>query len=136
MARVLGVDIGTVRVGLAVSDPDGVLASPLDVVPREGAEAEIAERTRNLEVDEIVVGIPLCMDGSHGPAADAAEAFARALEGAIGVPVARFDERLSTKEAERAMRAGGSNARKQRGVVDKVAAALVLQAFLDSRRTS
>ena len=136
MARVLGIDIGTVRVGLAVSDPDGVLAQPLDVVPREGATDSIADRTRELEVGEVVVGIPLRMDGSHGPEADAAEEFARMLEDVLDLPVARWDERLSTKQAERAMRAAGADSRKQRGVVDKVAAAMVLQSFLDSRRQS
>jgi putative holliday junction resolvase len=134
MARVLGIDLGTVRVGLAVSDPDGVLAQPLDVVPREGATDAIADRSRELEVGEVVVGIPLRMDGSHGPEADAADDFASALEASLGLPVARWDERLSTKEAERSMRAAGTNSRKQRGVVDKVAAAMVLQSFLDSRR--
>jgi putative holliday junction resolvase len=134
MARVLGIDIGTVRVGLAVSDPNGLIAQPLDVVPRESASDAIAERTRELEVGEVVVGIPLRMDGSHGPEADAAESFARALEGLLDVPVARWDERLSTKEAERAMRTAGADSRKQRGLVDKVAAAMVLQSFLDSRR--
>jgi putative Holliday junction resolvase len=136
MARVLGIDLGTVRVGLAVSDPQRLLAQPLDVVPREGAEDAIADRTRELEVGEVVVGIPLRMDGSHGPEADAAEDFAQTLEELLGLPVARWDERLSTKEAERSMRAAGANSRKQRGVVDKVAAAMVLQSFLDSRRTS
>jgi putative Holliday junction resolvase len=136
MARILGIDIGTVRVGLAVSDPDGVLAQPLDVVPRDGATDAIADRTRELEVGEVVVGIPLRMDGSHGPEADAAEDFARTLEELLGLPVARWDERLSTKEAEKAMRSAGAGSRKQRGVVDKVAAAVVLQAFLDNRRQS
>ena len=130
----LGIDIGTVRVGLAVSDPDGLVAQPLEVVPRGTATDAIADRTRELEVGEVVVGIPLRMDGSHGPEADAAETFARTLEGLLDVPVARWDERLSTKEAERSMRAAGANSRKQRGVVDKVAAAMVLQSFLDSRR--
>jgi putative Holliday junction resolvase len=134
VGRVLGVDIGTVRVGLAVSDPAGVLAQPLDVVPRDGATDAIADRTREMDVAEVVVGIPLRMDGSHGPEADAAEEFARMLEGVLDLPVARWDERLSTKEAERSMRAAGADARKQRGVVDKVAAAMVLQSFLDSRR--
>lgn len=136
MTRVLGVDLGTVRVGLAVSDPDGVLAQPFDVIEREHAELEIARRTSELEVEEIVVGIPLKMDGTHGPAADEAESFALALELQTGLPVARWDERLSTKEAERAMRAGGKKAKQQRGTVDKVAAALVLQSFLDHRRTT
>jgi putative Holliday junction resolvase len=136
MGRVLGIDIGTVRVGLAVSDPLGVVAQPLDVVPRDDALDDIAQRTADLDVDQIVVGIPLRLDGSHGPEAEAAETFARNLEEQLGVPVARWDERLSTKQAERAMRTGGSDARHQRGVVDKVAAAVVLQAYLDNRRTT
>jgi putative pre-16S rRNA nuclease len=134
MPRVLGIDIGTVRVGLAVSDPLGLLAQPLGVVPRDGAVDEIESRSSALEVEEIVVGIPLRLDGSHGPEAEAAEAFARDLESRLALPVARWDERLSTKQAERSMSSAGASSRKQRGVVDKVAAALVLQAFLDSRR--
>ncbi len=137
MPRVLGVDVGTTRVGLALSDPAGITAQPLEVIDGPGASgfaAAIAERVRELEVEEIVVGIPLHMDGRRGPAAEAAEAFAVSLEEATGLPVRRWDERLSTKEAERAMRAGGADGRKQRGVVDKVAAAIVLGAYLDARR--
>jgi putative Holliday junction resolvase len=137
MSRVLGVDVGTVRVGLALSDPAGITAQPLEVINGPGPSgfaAAVAERARELEVSEIVVGIPLRMDGGRGPAADAAEAFALSLEEVTGLPVARWDERLSTKEAERAMRAAGANSRRQRGVVDKVAAALVLSAYLEARR--
>ncbi len=134
MTRVLGVDLGTVRVGLAVSDPDGILAQPFEVIERERAEFEIASRAARLEVDEIVIGIPFSMDGTRGQAAEAAEAFAETLEERTGLPVARWDERLSTKEAERAMRAGGKKAKQQRGTVDKIAAALILQSYLDSRR--
>ena len=134
MARVLGVDIGSVRVGLAVSDESGVIAQPLDVVLREGALDEIADRTRDLDVDEIVVGIPLRMDGSRGPEAEEAETFAHDLETQTHLPVARWDERLSTVQAERSMRSAGAGSRKQRGRVDKVAAALVLQAYLDNKR--
>lgn len=130
----LGVDIGSVRVGLAVSDAGGVIAQPLSVVPRATALDEIVHRTRDLEVGEIVVGIPLRMDGSRGPEAEEAESFARDLESQTELPVARWDERLSTVQAQRAMRSGGVDARGQRGNVDKVAAAVVLQAFLDSRR--
>lgn len=138
MPRVLGIDLGAARVGLALSDPNGVLAQPLEVIegpPPAGFAAAVAERVRELEVDEIVVGIPMRMDGTRGTEADAAEAFAQGLEAATGLPVHRWDERLSTVEAERAMRAAGTNARRQRGVVDKVAAALVLSAYLDARRT-
>lgn len=135
MARVLGVDYGTVRIGLAITDPDGVLAQPFAVIPREGAEDEIAFHVRAMDVVEIVVGLPIKLNATHGPEVIEAEAFAMTLESRTGVPVSRFDERLSTVEAERAMRAAGTKAKDQRGVVDKIAAALVLQAFLDARRT-
>lgn len=137
MPRVLGVDVGTARVGLALSDPVGITAQPLEVIDQPGPSgfaAVVAERARALEVEEIVVGIPLRMDGKEGPAAEAAEGFARSLEELTGLPVQRWDERLSTKEAERAMRAGGANARRQRGIVDKVAAALVLSSYLEHKR--
>jgi putative Holliday junction resolvase len=135
MTRVLGVDLGSVRVGLAVSDPTGLLAQPLAVVPRDEATDAIVEQIAELGVEAIVVGIPFNMDGSRGPAADEADAFAISLREVTGLEVTCWDERLSTVEAERSMRAGGKNARAQRGVVDKVAAALVLQAYLDSRRS-
>jgi putative Holliday junction resolvase len=134
MARVLGVDLGSVRVGLAVSDADGLIAQPLDVVPRADALTNIAARVIDLGVGEVVVGIPYRMDGTQGPEANAANEFMKTLQNELDVPVSHFDERLTTKEAERAMRVGGVRAKKQRGVVDKVAAALILQAFLDSRR--
>jgi len=135
MTRVLGVDLGGVRVGLAVSDAEGILAQSYEVIPRDNAELEVALRASHLEADEIMVGIPISLDGTHGPAALEAEAFAVALEERTGLPVSRWDERLSTKEAERAMRLVGKSAKQQRGSVDKVAAALVLQAFLDHRRS-
>jgi putative Holliday junction resolvase len=137
MGRVLGVDLGSTRVGLAVSDPEGLTAQPLEVHKRRDGEdlvAVVARRASELEVGEIVVGIPLRMDGAHGPEADAAESFALRLEKATSLPVRRWDERLSTVEASRAMRSAGADARRQRGVIDKVAAALVLGAYLESRR--
>jgi len=137
MPRILGVDVGTVRIGLALSDPLGVTAQGLEVVTvSESLPVDaVVERVREHDVDEIVVGIPIRMDGTHGPEAESAEAFARALEEATGLPVTRWDERLSTKEAARSMRAAGADSRKQRGVIDKVAAAVFLQAYLESRRT-
>ena len=131
--RILGVDLGSVRVGLAVSDPSGVLAQPFEVIPRENAEVEIAYRASHLEVGEIMVGIPYGMDGTPGLAAEEAEVFAHALGERTGLPIATFDERLSSKQAARAMREGGKSAKEQRGQLDKVAAALVLQAYLDRR---
>lgn len=135
MARVLGIDFGSARIGLAVSDPQGLTAQPLDVVAAGDDVAEaIAARARELDVSEIVVGIPLRMNGEHGPEADAAESFAQRLEALTKLPVRRWDERLSTVEATRVMRGGGARAKQQRGVVDKVAAAIVLGAYLESRR--
>ncbi len=136
MPRILGVDVGSVRIGLALSDPLGITAQGLEVVDVSHSSPieAVVERVREHEVEEIVVGIPFRMDGSKGPEADNAEAFARDLEVATGLTVTRWDERLSTKEAARAMRAAGTDSRKQRGVIDKVAAAVFLQAYLESRR--
>jgi len=134
MTRVLGVDPGSTRVGLAVSDPLGVTAQPLDVVDAMDASNEIARRVEELGVEEIVVGIPFRLDGSRGPEAERAELFAQQLEELTGLRVTRWDERLSTKEAERTMRSAGTNAKQQRGTVDKVAAAVVLQSYLESKR--
>jgi putative Holliday junction resolvase len=139
MARVLGVDFGTKRIGLAVSDPEGITAQPLEVLEAsstEEAASAVAERARELGVDALVVGIPLRMSGVRGPAAEAAEVFAQLVEAKTGLPVHRWDERLSTREAEGAMRAAGVRARRQRGTVDKVAAALVLRAYLEAQRGS
>ena len=130
--RVLCVDYGTVRIGLAVSDPLGATAQPLDVVAP--SVDEIVERARDLGVSEIVVGLPLRTTGESGPEAEAARDFARELEEASGIAVQLWDERLSTVEAERVMAAQGVKSRGRRGKVDKVAAAIVLQGFLDSRR--
>ena len=127
------VDYGTVRIGLAVSDPLGATAQPLDVVSDID---EVLERARDLGISEIVVGLPLRQSGERGPEADAARDFARDLEEASGIPVQLWDERLSSVEAERVMAAQGVRSRQRRGSVDKVAAAIVLQSFLDSRRTT
>ncbi len=135
MGRVLGVDLGAARIGLAASDPMGITAQPLDVIPNDGDPCTaVAQRAAEIGADEIVVGLPVRLDGTKGPAAEAAESFAGELRSATGLQVTLWDERLSTVEAQRAMQAGGSNSRKQRGRVDKVAAALFLQSFLDSRR--
>lgn len=128
--RVLGVDYGTVRVGLAVSDPLGATAQPLEVVGSDEVGTIVA-RAREYDVSEIVVGLPLRTNGTAGPEAEAARAFARRLEEETGIPVRLWDERLSSVEAERVM---GATARRRRGSVDKVAAAIVLQSYLESRR--
>lgn len=136
--RVVGVDLGSKRVGVAVSDAGGVLASPYEVLERTGDLARDRQRLKEI-VDEVeavlvVVGLPLSMDGSVGRAATAALAEAGKLAEVLApVPVETFDERLTTVSADRSMMQRKMNAQARRKVVDKVAAAVMLQAWLDSR---
>ncbi|MFM2077900.1 MAG: hypothetical protein RJA49_1790 [Actinomycetota bacterium] len=135
--RVLGVDLGSKRIGIAVSDRSGTIASPLVVLQRTGSVARdhqrIAELVREEEAVAVVVGLPINMNGSTGPAAKAAIKEAEALATVVGVPVHTSDERRTTVSADRAMIEAGMNAVKRRKVVDKVAAAVILQHWLDGR---
>lgn len=135
--RALGIDPGSKRIGLAVSDRSGTIASPLTVLHRSRSKQhdleELARIAREEEADVIVVGLPLNMDGSHGPAARAAVAEARRLATLVDVPVELHDERLTTVTAERDMKAAGLDAVQRRQVVDKIAAAIMLQSWLDAR---
>ena len=136
--RVLGIDLGSRRIGVAVSDITGTLASPHTVMVRSGDvaadHARLAEMVRELGAERVVVGLPLSLDGGAGKAAQAATEEATALAEVVGVEVETFDERLTTVSAERALRSGGTRARSMRAVVDKAAAAVMLQAWLDGRR--
>ncbi len=135
--RTLGVDLGRARIGLALADDLLRTARPLSTVTRrkEAADlAAIAAAARKWEVDRAIVGLPLNMDGSEGPAARLARAFASKLEAALGVPVELFDERLSTFEAETRLRDRGFSAKDRRERVDAEAAAVILQGWLDRRR--
>jgi putative Holliday junction resolvase len=130
----LGVDLGRARIGLALADDVLRTARPLRVVPHRAEAADlaaIAEAARAYEAERVVVGLPLNMDGSEGPAARHARAFARKIEAALGVPVELFDERLSTFEAERRLRDRGFSAKDLRSRVDAEAAAVILQGWLD-----
>ncbi len=136
--RVLGLDLGDVRIGVAVSDPDRRLAVPLGTI-RTGAPADlkaIADLVREHEVALVVVGHPLLLSGEAGTRARHAEAFAEALGSFLSVPVVLHDERLSTVEAERALRDAGADARGRRRSVDRSAATVILQAFLDGLRAT
>lgn len=135
--RVLGVDLGEKRIGLALSDELAILASPLEVFEfrdRPAALQHIAEVVKRRQVGEIVVGLPLDMRGSRGVMAEAAEAFADELREALGLPVVCWDERLTTAQAERAMIEADTSRAGRRRQIDMVAAALMLQAYLDLRR--
>jgi putative Holliday junction resolvase len=135
--RVLALDLGSKRIGVAVSDRSGTIATPLTVVVRSGRVADDHRRIANLVAEEdaerVIVGLPLSLDGSFGPAATAAEAEAEALAGALPVPVEMFDERLTTVTADRALMEARMRGDVRRRVVDKVAAAVLLQAWLDRR---
>lgn len=136
--RVVGIDLGSKRVGVAVSDSNGVLASPYEVIHRSGNlehdRRRIAAIVAEVEAARVVVGLPLSMDGSMGPAATAAIREAQALAEVLApVPVETFDERLTTVSADRSLMEGRMKADARRRVVDKVAAAVMLQAWLDSR---
>jgi putative Holliday junction resolvase len=136
--RALGIDPGTRRIGIAVSDLTGTIASPLMVLQRSKSArhdlAELAKLAKAEEADVIVVGLPINMDGTHGPAAQAATRFAARLATVAGVPVELHDERRTTVTAEQAMREGGLDGRARRQRVDKVAAAVMLQSWLDKQR--
>ncbi|HWM19562.1 MAG TPA: Holliday junction resolvase RuvX [Ilumatobacteraceae bacterium] len=136
--RALGVDLGSKRIGIAVSDPSGTIASPLTVVHRSSSRRRdldaIARIATDEDVDTIVVGLPLTMRGEVGQAAEAAIAEAARLATVVGVPVETHDERLTTVTAERSMIDAGMRGEERRRVVDKVAAAVMLQSWLDTRR--
>ena len=137
MTRTLGLDIGQRRIGVAVSDPIGLTAQPVTVVERKTPADDLATLSRlaaRHAVTTIVVGLPLTLEGTRGPQAQRVEAFARKLEMASGVPVAYVDERFTTAEGQRALRDAGVSSRKQKPVIDRVAAQLILQQYLDMHR--
>jgi putative Holliday junction resolvase len=137
--RALGIDLGSKRIGVAVSDLSGTVASPLTVVQRSRSRRHdldvLARIAREEEADVIVVGLPLTMSGEMGPAARAAVAEADRLATVVDVPVEMHDERLTTVTADRRMIEADMRAPARRKVVDKIAAAIMLQAWLDSRAT-
>jgi putative Holliday junction resolvase len=134
--RVLGLDLGDARIGVAISDDERRLAVPLGTI-HTGAPADvkaIAALVSEHDVTIVVVGHPLLLSGETGERAHHAERFAEALRGFLGVPVLLHDERLSTVEADRALRATGASGRERRRSVDRSAATVILQSWLDSGR--
>lgn len=133
----MAIDPGTVRVGVAVSDPLGIVAQPHSTIPAEPRQTlpgRLAELARSLEAEELVVGLPYRMDGTQGPEAKAARALAQELRRASGLRVSLVDERLTSVAAERALLAGGRRRRERRELSDQVAAALILQTHLERAR--
>ncbi|AHH96081.1 Holliday junction resolvase RuvX [Kutzneria viridogrisea] len=131
--RRLGVDVGAVRVGVALSDPSPMLATPLVTLERETSVQRLAELAAEHEVVEVVLGLPQTLAGKHGTAAQIAVDYAAALRERLDVPVRLADERLTTVTATRVLAERGVRGRRQRAVVDQAAAVEILQAWLDAR---
>ena len=134
MSRAVGVDYGTKRVGLAISDALGLTARPLAVVPRSAVIGEVVNLVKEQDVGTIVVGLPTGLSGDEGTSASEARKLADELGLATGVDVVLRDERYTSRMAEKALVDSGMKRRKRRESVDKFAAAIILQDFLDSNR--
>lgn len=136
--RALGLDLGSKRIGVAVSDLSGTIASPLTVLARSRSRRhdhdEIARLVRAEEAEIVVVGLPRSLSGGLGPAALGVIKETEALASVVGVPVETYDERLTTVAAEAALREAGVHGQARRQQVDKVAAAVILQGWLEARR--
>ncbi|NPV27740.1 MAG: Holliday junction resolvase RuvX [Firmicutes bacterium] len=136
--RIMGLDLGSKTIGVAISDPLGWTAQGLTTLTRTAEPGNDLERLKELiiqhQVEQVVVGLPRNMDGSYGPQAEKARQFAAELAEECQLPVTLWDERLSTVAAERALLAGDVSRRKRRQVIDKMAAVLILQNYLDRQR--
>jgi putative Holliday junction resolvase len=132
--RILALDPGTKRIGVALSDELGWTAQPLETFERKSPEADaehIKELVRRHDVREIVMGMPVQLSGRIGPAAQSAQRFLEMIQAAVGVPVVAWDERLTTKAAEQLLIEADVSRKKRRGAVDRVAAALLLKSYLE-----
>jgi len=133
--RFLGLDVGGKRIGVAVSDEMGLIASPVAMVPMgPRAGAEIRAHATRLGVVRLVVGLPVGMSGREGPQAAEVRSFVEEIRPTVDLPVEYWDERLTTSIAEKSLIAGGSRRDKRKQQVDAVAAAVILQGYLDSKR--
>ncbi|MBX3235153.1 MAG: Holliday junction resolvase RuvX [Nitrospiraceae bacterium] len=133
--RILAIDYGTKRVGFALSDELGWTAQPLETFQRRSPEADlrhIQDLVREHEVGRVLIGMPFRLDGELGPAARAVAQFVRQVEAALSVPVVTWDERMTTRSAEDLLIAADVSRRKRKGIVDRIAAAILLQSYLRS----
>lgn len=134
MGRILGLDVGTKRIGVAVSDPGRSIALPVTVIKRAGLERDIQEISAlgaERDVDEVVIGLPLNLDGSPGVMEEQARLLGEEIARRLGWTVHTWDERLTTVSAERALLEADLSRRRRKQVIDKVAATMILQGFLD-----
>ncbi len=136
MKRALGIDVGSARIGVAVSDELGILAHPVEtIVVKDTPDpaARVAQIAKDKDVANIIVGLPKNMDGTSGEAAEKARAFGDKLRELTGCTVRMWDERLTTVAAQRYLHDAGRNAKQSRAVIDQVAAQIILQGWLDSQ---
>jgi len=134
MGRILGIDHGTVRIGIAMSDETAFLASPLTTVRAgKGAVDEIVALLEEYQVETIVIGLPLNMDGSFGPATEKVRKFSAKLAKKTDVPIMEGDERLTTVTAHHNLREAGLDGKQRKSVVDMAAAQIILQDWLDTQ---
>lgn len=142
--RIVGIDYGLARIGISVSDPTHLIAAPLTTLQAEKkssatiqsllAELDKHQKDLHYHIKEIVIGMPLMMSGKQGLQADEVQHFVNELRQATHIPIVTWDERLTTVQAERALREGNLSRKKRSKVVDKVAAVIILQSYLDSLR--
>jgi putative holliday junction resolvase len=134
----IGIDVGTVRIGVARSDRDGFLATPVETIERTSGTAieRIGELISQLEAIEVIVGLPLSLNGAHTASTEDAMSVAREVSLATSAPVRLVDERLTTVSAHSALRSAGKKQKQTRNVIDQVAAVMILQHALDSERSS
>jgi putative Holliday junction resolvase len=135
----IGVDVGTVRIGVSRSDGDGLIATPVETVARDsdgGDQRRLQAIAAEVEACEVIVGLPLALSGSHTASTGDAVGFAQILASQISIPVRLVDERLSTVSATAALRASGKRSKAARPVIDQVAATIILQHALDTERST
>jgi len=132
--RVLALDTGEKRIGVAVSDPLGIIAQGVTVITRKDPETDLNEIKRIVEeykADSIVIGMPVNMDGTKGKSAEKVNEFVEVLKGRLSIPVYTYDERLSTKESEKFLISADVSRKKRKQVIDKMAAQLILESYLE-----
>jgi len=134
----VGVDVGTVRIGVARSDRDGLLATPLQTIDRQDSDSvqQLIGLSKELDAIEFILGLPLSLSGSHTASTEDALAIAREVSRNTEIPVRLIDERLTTVSAHSAMRSVGKNQKQTRSVIDQIAAVMILQHALDSERST